>query len=56
MPRREGTTASGKPIADCFCPLCDEYSGGGICRVCQREIDAGLRPPPQPKLFPETAA
>ena len=30
--------AIGKLIADCYCPRCDHYSGGGICRVCRREI------------------
>ena len=30
--------ATGRLIADCYCPRCDHYSGGGLCRVCRREI------------------
>ena len=50
MSSRQGTTATGKPIADCFCPSCDEYSGGGLCRLCQREQAIGS-PPADAKPF-----
>ena len=30
--------ATGKLIADCYCPRCDHFSGGGLCRVCRREL------------------
>ena len=29
--------ATGKLVADCYCPQCDHFSGGGLCRVCRRE-------------------
>ena len=29
-------TAAGRLVKDLYCPGCDQYSGGGICRVCQR--------------------
>ena len=29
--------ATGKLVADCYCPQCDQFSGGGLCRVCRRE-------------------
>lgn len=30
--------ATGKLIADCYCPRCDHFSGGGLCRICKREV------------------
>ena len=30
--------AIGQLISEYYCPRCDYYSGGGLCRVCQREI------------------
>ena len=30
--------AIGKLIAECYCPRCGHFSGGGICRKCRREI------------------
>ena len=30
--------ATGRLISDYYCPRCDHYSGGGLCRVCRREI------------------
>ena len=30
--------ATGKLIADCNCPRCDHFSGGGLCRICKREL------------------
>ena len=32
----ERRTAAGQLLKDLYCPGCDQYSGGGICRVCQR--------------------
>ena len=34
----DAVDATGRLIADCYCPLGDHYSGGGLCRVCRREI------------------
>ena len=34
----DAVDATGRLIADCYCPRCDHYSGGGLCRVCRREI------------------
>ena len=34
----DAVDATGKLIADCYCPRCDHFSSGGICRVCRREI------------------
>ena len=34
----DAVDATGRLIADCYCPRCDHYSGGGICRMCRREI------------------
>jgi hypothetical protein len=39
---REARTGSGRLLVDCYCTSCDEYSGGGLCRVCQRAVDYGL--------------
>ena len=33
---------TGALVATLYCPDCGHYSGGGLCRVCQREIDEGL--------------
>ena len=30
--------ATGKLVSECYCPRCDQYSGGGMCRVCRREV------------------
>ena len=30
--------ATGKLLSDCYCPRCGYVSGGGLCRVCRREI------------------
>ncbi len=30
--------ATGKLLSECYCPRCDHVSGGGLCRVCQREL------------------
>ena len=30
--------ATGKLIADCYCPRCDRFSGDGLCRVCRCEL------------------
>ncbi len=30
-------TAAGTPVANLYCHGCGHYSGGGLCRVCQRE-------------------
>ena len=30
--------ATGKLIADYYCPRCDHFSGGGLCRICKREL------------------
>ena len=38
--------ATGRRVADLYCPGCDNYSGGGLCRVCQQEIAAGHRAVP----------
>ena len=41
MERRHAPDAvdtTGRLIADCYCPRCDHYSGGGLCRVCRREV------------------
>ena len=32
-------TAAGRAVADLYCPRCDEYSGGGLCRRCERIRD-----------------
>ena len=37
----DAVDATGRLIADCYCPRCDHYSGGGICRMCRREIAIG---------------
>ena len=34
----DAVDATGKLIADCYCPRCDHFSGGGLCRVCKREL------------------
>ena len=34
----DAVDTTGRLIADCYCPRCDHYSGGGICRMCRREI------------------
>ena len=34
----DAVDATGKLIADCYCPRCDHFSGGGLCRVCRREL------------------
>ena len=34
----DARNATGQLISECYCPRCDHYSGGGICRVCRREI------------------
>ena len=34
----DAVDATGKLIADCYCPRRDHYSGGDICRVCRRVI------------------
>ena len=34
----DAVDTTGRLIADCYCPRCDHYSGGGLCRVCRREI------------------
>ena len=34
----DAVDATGRLIADFYCPRCDHYSGGGICRMCRREI------------------
>ena len=39
---REARTGTGRLLVDCYCSSCDEYSGGGLCRVCQRTVDQGL--------------
>ena len=39
-------TAAGKAIADCYCPECGYYSGGGLCRVCQRGCGEFTAPTP----------
>ena len=32
---RDGT---GKLIADCYCPRCNHFSGGSLCRICKQEV------------------
>ena len=34
----DARNATGQLISECYCPRCDHYSGGGLCRVCRREI------------------
>ena len=29
---------TGKSISECYCPQCGYFSGGGLCRVCRREL------------------
>lgn len=41
----EATTATGRKIVELFCPDCDEYSGGGVCRVCERGAGPVFDPP-----------
>ena len=41
MERRHAPDArdvTGKLIADCYYPRCDHFSGGGLCRICRREV------------------
>ena len=41
MERRHASDArdaTGQLISECYCPRCDHFSGGGLCRVCQREL------------------
>ena len=38
----EERTASGSSLVDLYCTGCDAYSGGGLCRQCQREADIGI--------------
>ena len=47
-------TATGRWIVDCYCPECSEYSGGGLCRVCSREIEfeIGKHGPGEPAPAP----
>ena len=33
--------ATGQLISECYCPRCDHFSGGGLCRVCRRELAIG---------------
>ena len=40
-------------LVDCYCTSCDEYSGGGLCRVCQRAVDYGLPASADQPLQPE---
>ena len=35
----EARTAAGRLISELYCTSCDEYSGGGPCRQCQRSAD-----------------
>ena len=30
--------ATGKLVADCYCPQCDHFSGGGLCRVMATRV------------------
>ena len=32
----DARNATGQLISECYCPRCDHYSGGGLCRVCRR--------------------
>ena len=50
---REARTGSGRLLVDCYCTSCDEYSGGGLCRVCQRAVDYGLPASADQPLQPE---
>ena len=34
----DAVDATGKLFADCYCPRCDHFSGGGLCRICKREV------------------
>ena len=34
----DATDATGKLISECYCPRCAYFSGGGLCRVCRREL------------------
>ena len=43
----EDRTATGTKVKYLYCPDCGRYSGGGLCRVCQRGL--GEFVPPKPK-------
>ena len=45
--------ATGALVATLYCPGCDEYSGGGLCRVCRR--GTGEFAPPAPPAPPFVA-
>ena len=46
-------TATGRPVAELYCRQCGFYSGGGLCRVCQRG-NGDYRPPmPEPQHQPK---
>ena len=33
--------ATGQLVSERYCPRCDHFSGGGLCRVCRRERAIG---------------
>ena len=42
----EDRDATGTKVRYLYCPDCDEYSGGGVCRVCQRGLGDWTPPVP----------
>lgn len=38
-------TAQGLLVRDLYCPRCDHYSGGGLCRVCASGFGTEFNPP-----------
>lgn len=38
-------TAAGLLVATLYCPDCDEYSGGGLCRRCESGQTGYVAPP-----------
>ena len=47
----EDRTSAGTMVRFLYCPDCGHYSGGGICRVCERGY--GDFTPPAPAADPQ---
>ena len=56
MPAKEGDrTATGRLVAQQYCPGCSQYSGVGVCWVYQRGHGDYSRPIPEPANKPKEA-
>ena len=43
----EDRTSTGVKVKYLYCPDCGHYSGGGLCRVCQRGLGEFVPPKPE---------